>query len=542
MTDRFLRACRRQPVDRTPIWIMRQAGRYLPEYRELRARVDFLESVPHAGARRRGHAAAVAAVPAGCGDPVFGHPAAARRVRHRRWRFRPARKSPSRCARCAQVEALQARPAAEAVPFVADAIRILRRELDGKTPLIGFCGAPFTLAAYLVQGEGKEGFGAIKRLMYHEPATLEALLEKLAQAMIDYLRLQIEAGVQAVQISIRGRAFSAAPTTCALPCRPCSRSSTGVRDLGVPIIYFINGAPHLIEAAASAGADVLGLCWRTSLDEAAARVAPEVALQGNLDPHVLFAEPRAIRERATDVLRPRRGPAGPHHEPRARHSAGHPDRVGRDADRGRSRRSEACAVRDLIEPSSTLALLERYDRPGPRYTSYPTAVEFHDGVRDEQLPPSGWHALTPTRDGRCRSTCTCRSARSAAPFCGCNVVITRHRDVAARYLDAPRAGDRSAGGATCRDRRAIAQIHWGGGTPTYSERRSARRGSSTAIAPPLHVQAGRRARRSRSIRASPRAAQLRALARARVQPHLDGRAGLRPRRCRRRSTACRATS
>jgi len=202
----------------------------------------------------------------------------------------------------AQVDALSARPAAEAVPFVAEAIRLLRRELDGRTPLIGFCGAPFTLAAYLVQGEGKEGFGAVKRLMFHEPATLEVLLEKLAAAMVDYLRLQIEAGVQAVQIfdSWAGILGASEYARFALPF--VTRMVEGVRDLGVPIIYFINGAPHLIEAAASGGADVLGVCWRTPLDQVAARVGPEIALQGNLDPHVLFAEAPVIRERVIAVL------------------------------------------------------------------------------------------------------------------------------------------------------------------------------------------------------------------------------------------------
>lgn len=301
MTDRFLRACRRQPVDRTPIWIMRQAGRYLPEYRELRARVDFLDlcRTPELAAevtlqplRRFPLDAAILFSDILLPLDAFGIAMT----------FSPGPKITEPLRSCAQVEALQARPAAAAVPFVADAIRILRRELDGKTPLIGFCGAPFTLAAYLVQGEGKEGFGAIKRLMYHEPATLELLLEKLARAMIDYLRLQIQAGVQAVQIfdSWAGILCRADYVRFALPA--VKQIVEGVRDLGVPIIYFINGAPHLIEAAASAGAGVLGLCWRTSLDQAAARVKPEVALQGNLDPHVLFADAAAIRERATDVL------------------------------------------------------------------------------------------------------------------------------------------------------------------------------------------------------------------------------------------------
>ena len=210
----------------------------------------------------------------------------------------------------AQVDALEARPAAEAVPFVAEAVRLLRRELDGRTPLIGFCGAPFTLAAYLVQGEGKEGFGAVKRLMFHEPSTLEALLDKLAAAMTDYLRLQIHAGVQAVQIfdSWAGILGGADYARFALPF--VTRMVEGVRDAGVPVIYFINGAPHLIEAAGSAGADVLGVCWRTPMDHVAARVGENIALQGNLDPHVLFAEASVIRERATDVLNRVAGRAG----------------------------------------------------------------------------------------------------------------------------------------------------------------------------------------------------------------------------------------
>ena len=301
MNDRFLRACRRQPVDRTPIWIMRQAGRYLPEYRELRSRVDFLDlcRTPELAAeatlqplRRFPLDAAILFSDIMLPLDAFGIAMT----------FSPGPKIAEPLRTRAQVDALQARPAAEAVPFVADAIRILRRELDGKTPLIGFCGAPFTLAAYLVQGEGKEGFGAVKRLMYHEPATLERLLEKLARAMIDYLRLQIQAGAQAVQIFDSWAGILGGGDYARFALRAVTQVVEGVRDLGVPIIYFINGAPHLLEAAASAGADVLGVCWRTPLDQVAARVGPGVALQGNLDPHVLFSNPAVIRERATDVL------------------------------------------------------------------------------------------------------------------------------------------------------------------------------------------------------------------------------------------------
>ncbi|MDP2052009.1 MAG: uroporphyrinogen decarboxylase [Acidobacteriota bacterium] len=301
MNDRFLRACRRQPVDRTPIWIMRQAGRYLPEYRELRSRVGFLElcRTPELAAevtlqplRRFPLDAAILFSDIMLPLDAFGIAMT----------FNPGPKIADPIRSRAQVDALQARPAAEALPFVASAVKLLRRELDGRTPLIGFCGAPFTLAAYLVQGEGKEGFGAVKRLMFSEPATLEALLEKLAVAMVDYLRLQIHAGAQAVQIfdSWAGILGAAEYRRFALP--HIQFMVRGVRDLGVPVIYFVNGAPHLLEAAAAAGSDVLGVCWRTPLDEVARRVGPDLALQGNLDPHVLFATPAVVRERAVELL------------------------------------------------------------------------------------------------------------------------------------------------------------------------------------------------------------------------------------------------
>lgn len=309
MNDRFLRACRREPVDRTPLWIMRQAGRYLPEYRELRSRVEFLDlcRTPDLAAevtlqplRRFPLDAAILFSDILLPLDAFGI----------RMTFSPGPKIAEPIRSRSQVDALHAQPAAQVVPFVADAVRLLRRELAGKVPLIGFCGAPFTLAAYLVQGEGKEGFGAVKRMLFAEPATLEALLEKLAAAMVDYLRLQVHAGVQAVQIfdSWAGILGDADYRRFAL--RYVIQIVEGIRDLGVPIIYFVNGAPHLLEAAAASGADVLGVCWRTPLDEVARRVGPEMALQGNLDPHVLFADPATIRARAADVLRHMSGRPG----------------------------------------------------------------------------------------------------------------------------------------------------------------------------------------------------------------------------------------
>lgn len=302
MTDRFLLACRRQPVDRTPVWIMRQAGRYLPEYRELRKRVDFLTlcRTPEIAAeatlqplRRFDLDAAILFSDIMIPLDAFGIAMT----------FEPGPKIAEPVRTREQVDRLQARPIEEAVPFVADTVQLLRRELDGRTPLIGFCGAPFTIAAYLVQGEGKEGFSAIKRLMYREPATLEALLEKLCVIMADYVRLQIDAGAQAIQVfdSWCGILDQAAYERFALP--GVTLLLDAVRERGVPAIYFVNGAPHLLSSAVTAAPDVLGVCWRQPLDHVAAIAGPGIALQGNLDPHVLFADTATVRSAAADVMR-----------------------------------------------------------------------------------------------------------------------------------------------------------------------------------------------------------------------------------------------
>jgi uroporphyrinogen decarboxylase len=309
MNDRFLRACRRQPVDRTPLWIMRQAGRYLPEYRELRSRHGFLEvcRTPELAAevtlqplRRFNLDASI----------MFADIMTPLDAFDIEMTFNPGPKVARPIRTRAEVDRLQAKPAAEAVPYVAETLRLLRRELDGKTPVIGFCGAPFTIAAYLVQGEGKDGFGALKRLLFQDPATVQALLEKLAVAMADYLRLQISAGAQAIQVfdSWAGILDEADYRRFALP--GVAHLIDTVKDAGVPVIYFLNGAPHLIDAAAGTRPDVLGLCWRTPLDQVAARIGTGIALQGNLDPHALFASPDVIRERVAGILQRMAGHPG----------------------------------------------------------------------------------------------------------------------------------------------------------------------------------------------------------------------------------------
>jgi len=309
MPDRFLRACRREPVDRTPLWIMRQAGRYLPEYRELRSCADFLTvcRTPELAAevslqplRRFPLDAAI----------VFSDILVPLEALGVRMTFTPGPTLAEPIRTRAQVSGLTLRPAEEVVRYVGEAVRLLRRELDGKTPVLGFCGAPFTLAAYLVEGRGKEGFSAVNVLRYREPGTLEVLLEKLAVAMTDYLALQIRSGAQAVQI-FDSWAGILSPEEYRCFALPYVRAIVnGVRPLGVPVIYFVNAAPHLLELAATSGADVLGICWRTPLDEAARRVGPSVALQGNLNPHALFADPVAVHAAATAILDRVAGRAG----------------------------------------------------------------------------------------------------------------------------------------------------------------------------------------------------------------------------------------
>ena len=301
MNDRFLRACRQQPVDRPPVWLLRQAGRYLPEYRALRERVDFLtlcrtpELAVEASLqpiRRFPLDAAIVfsdiMIPLaamGCELDFDPGPRIARPVRSR-----------------AEVEALHPRPMAEAVPFVGEAVSLLARELDGKLPVIGFAGAPFTLAAYLVEGGASDGFGAARAMLYREPATFRLLLDRLADAMADYLAMQIRAGAGAVQLfdSWAGLLSPEDFRGFALPA--VRRLIDRLRPGKAPVIYFAVGGGHFLEDAAASGADVVGVCWRTPLEEARHRTGGRVALQGNLDPHVLLAPPDVVRERTRAVL------------------------------------------------------------------------------------------------------------------------------------------------------------------------------------------------------------------------------------------------
>jgi uroporphyrinogen decarboxylase len=302
--DRFLLACRCEAVpDRAPGWMMRQAGRYLPEYRALREGKTFLEMVhaPEIAAeltcqplRRFDMDAAVVF----CDILV---PAAAMGAELEFVEGRgPVFASPVRDA--AGIDALEDFDAREKTAFLGETIGRVREELGDEKAIIGFCGAPFTVASYLVEGSSSSTFVECKRMLHGDPEQFARLLRRIVDNQIGYLEMQVEAGADALQIfDSWGGALSAeqwrrtvGPET--------GRLIEGARATGVPVILYVNGASHLLEALADAGPDVIGLDWRVDPAEAIRRVGDRVALQGNLDPAILFAPPARVREEATRVL------------------------------------------------------------------------------------------------------------------------------------------------------------------------------------------------------------------------------------------------
>jgi uroporphyrinogen decarboxylase len=280
---------------------MRQAGRYLPEYRSLRNKVDFLTltKTPELAAevtlqpvRRFEMDAAILfsdiMTPVeGMGVQLEFDPG-------------PVIRDPIRSA--ADVERLTLTDPMESVPFVLDTIRILRRELPATVPLIGFAGAPFTLFCYAVEGGGSKSFMKAKSFMFSEPELTHELLGKLADGMVAYLKAQVEAGAQALMLfdSWAGLLSPEAFRTFALPA--VQRTLRPLRDLGCPLIYFPNQGATLLEDSRASGANVIGVDWRTPLSVARRLVGPERAVQGNLDPAALFAPREELGRQIRRVL------------------------------------------------------------------------------------------------------------------------------------------------------------------------------------------------------------------------------------------------
>jgi len=297
----FLRACRREPVPHTPVWFMRQAGRSLPEYRRVREGISMLDSctrpeliaeITLQPLRRYDVDAAILfsdiVVPLrAVGVGVDIQPGTG-----------PVVDSPVRSA--ADLRRLRALEPAD-VPYVTEAVRALVAEL-GPRPLIGFAGGPFTLASYLVEGGPSRNHDKTRALMYGDPRLWHALLGRLAGITASFLEIQVAAGAAAVQLfdSWVGAVGPAEYRHAVLP-HTC-RIFAALGRAGVPRIHFGVGTGELLRLMGQAGADVVGVDWRVPLDEAARRVGPGRALQGNLDPAVLLAPWHVVRERAADVI------------------------------------------------------------------------------------------------------------------------------------------------------------------------------------------------------------------------------------------------
>ena len=304
VNDLFLRACRREPVERTPVWMMRQAGRYLPEYRAVRAKHDFLTlcKTPELAAEVSVQPVNIIGVDAciifsdilvvpeamgmeliveeGKGGPRFPHPLRSR----------------------ADIDNLKVPDPNQKLKYVMDAIRMTRSHLNGRVPLIGFAGSPWTLATYMVEGKGSKNFRHIKELVYSSPKDAQALLEKLARVVAAYLNAQIEAGAQAIQIFDTWGGILPQEEFREFSLRSISLVLQLLRRNNAPVIVFCKDCGHSLEAIADTRPDVVGLDWTVDIGKARDMVGSYVALQGNLDPAMLYAPPDRIRSGVRTIL------------------------------------------------------------------------------------------------------------------------------------------------------------------------------------------------------------------------------------------------
>jgi uroporphyrinogen decarboxylase len=299
----FLRACRREPVERTPVWFMRQAGRYLPEYRAIRAQHSLLEicAQPDLAAEVTLQPVRLLNVDAAIlfADILLPLVPMGLQLEFAAGEG-PVIHNPIRSA--TDVAALRSVEPRESLPNVLETVRCVRRELNGRTPLIGFAGAPFTLASYVIEGGSSRQYLKTKQLMYADPQTWHALMEKLARVVADYLVAQVEAGAQAIQLfdSWVGALSPDDYRRYVLPHSQLILREVGAT--GVPVIHFGTGTAALLPLMKEAGGDVIGLDWRTPLDWGWETLGPAVAVQGNLDPVALFAPQAELEQRVRLIL------------------------------------------------------------------------------------------------------------------------------------------------------------------------------------------------------------------------------------------------
>lgn len=304
MNDLFLRACKRQHVDRTPVWMMRQAGRYLPEYRAVRARTDFLTmcKTPDLAAEVTVQPVDIIGVDAAIiFSDILVVPEAMgmhlELVESKGPRFdRPIRTRDD-------IAALNVVDPQKALRFVMDALETTKRTLQGRVPLIGFAGSPWTLATYMIEGGGSREFRYTKQLMLDAPELLSELLEKLATTVRLYLEAQLAAGADAVQIFDTWGGALAPDHYKRFSLDYMFKIVSTMNRNGSPVIVFSKGANHSLKDIADIGADVVGVDWTIDIAEVRDQIGERVGIQGNLDPSVLYASPESIRHEVRSILR-----------------------------------------------------------------------------------------------------------------------------------------------------------------------------------------------------------------------------------------------
>lgn len=303
MNDTFIKACLGEKVDYTPVWLMRQAGRYMKEYQKIRSRVDFLTlcKTPELAAEVSLQPVDVLGVDAAIlfSDILIPVEAMGMHLRFLEKKG-PVFRKPVR--NKSDVNRLIIPDTEESMPFVLETIKILRRELETRVPLIGFSGAPFTLATYIIEGGSSRSFIHTKTMMYRDPELFSSLMDKITSTVIGYLSSQIRAGAQVVQL-FDSWAGILSPLDYERIIFPYIKTVIkAIKPLGAPVIYFVNNCAGLLDIIKGAGADVIGIDWRVDMGGAVKRLGKKVSVQGNLDPCVLLGPGDRIEERVRDIM------------------------------------------------------------------------------------------------------------------------------------------------------------------------------------------------------------------------------------------------
>ena len=303
MNTIFLEACRGEEVAYTPVWIMRQAGRYLPQYQTVRSQIDFLTlcKTPELAAKVTLQPVEVLGVDAAIlfSDILIPVEAMGMRLSFSD-KQGPLLSEPIRTK--SAVERLIVPDTEEDMPYTIETIKILRRELEQKVPLIGFSGAPFTLATYMIEGGTSKNFFHTKKMMFQHNGVFSYLMEKLTEMVISYLTAQIKAGAQAVQLFDTWAGVLTPIDYKNLILPYIKKINSELKKQEVPLIYFVNNCAGILKEVKKSGADVIGIDWRIDLADAIKRLGKKIVVQGNLDPCALFLSQEELEERIKDVL------------------------------------------------------------------------------------------------------------------------------------------------------------------------------------------------------------------------------------------------